>query len=98
MLVQIVRFKSALSDQDVMKTYRARSERYRALPGLRQKYYIKFSSGEHGAVYLWDSADALKRFKDSELARSIPDAYRVEGAPDVRVGEIVMVLRPDEPE
>jgi hypothetical protein len=33
-------------------------------------------------------------FRESDLARTIPEAYRVQGAPDVQVAEVVMVLHP----
>jgi heme-degrading monooxygenase HmoA len=95
MLTQIVRFRSALSDAEVMKVYASRAPRYRRTEGLLQKYYLRFdATEEHGAVYLWNSADDLRRFRESELARSIPDAYRVKGTPDIQVAEVVMVLHP----
>lgn len=96
MIVQIVRFESRLKDKDVLATYEARAPRYRALPGLLQKYYLRFpETGEHGAVYLWESESALKAFRDSELARTIPDAYAVRGEPEIRIAELVMTLRPE---
>lgn len=96
MLAQIVRFKSALSDEEVLKTYASRAPRYREVKGLAQKYYMRFpATEEHGAIYLWDSEEDLKRFRDSELARTIPDTYRVLGTPDIQVAEIVMALHPD---
>jgi heme-degrading monooxygenase HmoA len=96
MIAQIVRFKSGLSDERVLATYEARAPQYRALKGLKQKYYLKFSeTDEHGAVYLWDSKASLEAFRKSDLASTIPTAYQVEGAPDVTVAEWVMTLRPE---
>jgi heme-degrading monooxygenase HmoA len=96
MVVQIVRFKSALSDQEVQRTYEARAPQYRALSGLRQKLYLRFkATGEHGAIYVWDDEAAMARFRQSELARTIPEAYKVQGTPDVDVAEVVYTLRPD---
>jgi heme-degrading monooxygenase HmoA len=96
MVVQIVRFKSGLSDEEVLNTYEARAPRYRALAGLRQKYYLRFPrTGEHGAVYVWDSEQAMKDFRESQLARTISDAYQVQGASDIEVAEVVMLLRPE---
>lgn len=96
MIIQIVRFKSGLSEADVIKTYESRAPRYRALKGLIQKYYLKFpETGEHGAVYLWESEAALKEFRESELGRTISTAYQVQGTPDIRIGELVMALRSD---
>ena len=97
MVLQIVRFKSALPDEQVRKVYEERAPRYRALKGLVQKYYLRYqNTGEHGAVYVWESEAALKEFQESELRRTIPAAYQVEGAPDIRTAELVMTLRPAE--
>ena len=95
MLTQVVRFKSALSEDEVLEVYASRATRYKKVKGLLQKYYLRFdATKEHGAVYLWDSADDLRQFRESDLARSIPEAYRVQGTPDVQVAEVVMVLHP----
>jgi heme-degrading monooxygenase HmoA len=96
MIAQIVRFTSGMPEAEVLRTYRARAPQYRALTGLVEKYYLRFPGGEHGAVYLWESRDAMQAFRESDLARSIPDAYKVQGAPDVQIAEIVFALRGDE--
>jgi heme-degrading monooxygenase HmoA len=76
--------------------YQARAPQYQALKGLIQKYYLRFrTTGEHGALYLWESEEALKEFRESELARTIPNAYQIQGASDVVTADVVMVLRPD---
>jgi hypothetical protein len=96
MIAQIVRFRSGLSEPDVLRTYRARAPRYRAIAGLVEKYYLRFPGGEHGAVYLWNSSEAMQAFRESDLARSIPEAYDVQGAPQVEFAEVVFALRGDE--
>jgi heme-degrading monooxygenase HmoA len=95
MIIQIVRFKSELSDEEVVATYQARAPRYRELQGLAQKYYLRYpATGEHGAVYVWESEGALKEFRESELGRTISSAYQIQGAPNVQTAEVVMSLRP----
>lgn len=37
-------------------------------------------TGEFGAVFVWDSDEALAAFRESELARSIPGAYQANEA------------------
>jgi len=97
MIARIVRFKSGLLDERVLELCEARAPRYRALKGLRQKYYLKFpGAGEHGAVYLWESEEALQEFRVSELGQTISTAYEIQGAIDIRVASLVMTLRPDE--
>jgi hypothetical protein len=94
-LVQIVRYRSRLTDEDVLATVESRAPEYLAVPGLLQKYYLRFpTTGEHGGVYLWASTGSFQGFRESELARTIPNAYRVEGPPQVELADVSKVLYP----
>jgi heme-degrading monooxygenase HmoA len=96
MIIRLVKFKSALSDAEVLKLYDERAPQYRKLPGLLQKYYIKDrQTGDHGAVYLWDSVDSMKEFERSELSRSIPETYKILGKPRIEILDVVYTLRPE---
>jgi heme-degrading monooxygenase HmoA len=96
MIIRLVKFRSALSDAEVLKLYEQRAPQYRKLSGLLQKYYIKDrQTGEHGAVYLWDSVQSMEEFQRSELSRSIPEAYKIVGEPRIEVLDLVYTLRPD---
>jgi heme-degrading monooxygenase HmoA len=96
MIVQIVRFQSGLDPEEVQRKYEARAPLYRALPGLIQKYYPRYpATSEHGAVYLWESEEALEEFRRSDLGRTIADTYQVQGTPETRVGAVVLTLRPE---
>ena len=76
-------------------TVESRAPEYLVVPGLVQKYYLRFpGTGEHGGVYLWASRASFEAFRESELARTIPDAYRVEGAPHVELADVSKVLHP----
>jgi heme-degrading monooxygenase HmoA len=97
MIVQVVRFKSGLPYEEVVKKCEERAPQYRALKGLVQKYYLKFAGkDEYGAVYLWESEAALNEFQQSELRRTIPATYQVQGAPDIQTAELIMPLRAGE--
>jgi heme-degrading monooxygenase HmoA len=94
MIVQIVRFTSGLSDEQVLSLYESRAPRYRALKGLKEKYYLRYpETGEHGAVYVWESEAALKEFRESDLGRTIADTYKIQRASETRMAEVVMTLR-----
>lgn len=94
MIIRLVKFKSSLSDPEVLKLYVQRAPQYRELPGLLQKYYIKNNqTDEHGAVYLWDSLQSMEEFQQSGLSRSIPEAYRIIGQPRIEVLDLVYTLR-----
>ena len=92
MIVQLVRFRSALSDEEVRATYARRAPSYRDVPGLRQKYYLTYPTGEHGAVYVWESPEDLAAFRRSELARTMREAYRLEGDPQVEIAGVELAL------
>jgi heme-degrading monooxygenase HmoA len=96
MIVQVVKYKTGLSDADAAKTIAQRAPQYEALPGLRQKLYIREpGTGEYGGIYVWEDEDSMREFRESDLAATIPEAYRVEGDPRVEVFEVVSVLRPE---
>ena len=94
MYIHIVRFKSRLTADEVHERYQSRVAQYRQVPGLLQKYYLHYAaSDEHGAVYVWESPEALAAFRASGLGRSIGDVYQVE-VRDVREAEVVLTAHP----
>jgi Putative mono-oxygenase ydhR len=96
MVVQLVMFKSGLSAEDVRRTIEDRAPQYRALPGLVQKLYVRNGeTGEYGGLYVWKDAESLEEFRQSQLSRTIPEAYKVEGQPRRETAEVVYVLRED---
>lgn len=94
MHIQFVKFKSGLTDSDVRATMEKRAPQYRAIPGLVQKYYVREQeTGEYAGIYFWESEEALNEFRASELARTIPEAYAVNGAARVEILEVLFPLR-----
>ena len=93
-LVLLVRFKSRLTFEEVMKVVENRAPEFRALAGLQQKYYLHDeATGEVAGLYLWDSPEALTAYRESELRASIAQAYQAEGEPRVGVYRVVKTLR-----
>lgn len=93
-LVLLVKFRSPLSLEEVQRVVDSRIDEFRALDGLTQKYYLQDAeSGEYAGLYLWDSPEALADFRNSELRKTIAQAYRTEGEPRVEVFRIFDVLR-----
>ena len=43
MIVQLVRYGSRLTYDEVMERFAGRSDRYREVTGLLQKYYVHYS-------------------------------------------------------
>ena len=95
MVIQIVKFETELTEDEILATARGRVKDFRALPGLIQKYYVKLSEPNHyGGVYIWDSVESLSAFRESELAASIPRTYKVKGKPTVEILDALFELRP----
>ena len=94
MIIQCVRYRSGLSHEEVESRFRERSDRYRGVPGLLQKYYVRYSAtDEYGGVYVWDSAESLQRWRETALAESLSQTYQVEEAPRSELAEVMLVLR-----
>lgn len=91
-----VRFKSALSLAEVTEIVEQRAPEFAALAGLRQKYYLQdMMTGEYAGLYIWESAEALQEFRDSELRTTIAKAYQAIGEPNIEVYRVFKILRED---
>ncbi len=94
MIIQIVRLKTSLNEDELTKRAREREPQFKAIPGLLQKYYVKIDpEGQYGGIYVWDSKESLQAFKESELAKSIPAAYRVIETPNIEILDVLFRLR-----
>ena len=94
MVIQIVRLKSALTEEELLKRAHERVPRFRATSGLLQKYYARLGApGEMAGIYVWDSKESLQAFRETELAKSIPQAYETLEAPNIEVLDVLFQLR-----
>ena len=88
------KFRTNLPMARIMEIARERADEFRALPGLRQKYYFQdAATGEVGGLYLWDSEEALDAYRKSALRATIASAYETIGEPQIEVLNILMPLR-----
>lgn len=93
--VLFVRIKSDLEMEEFERRLLERRPRFRDVSGLTQKVYGRDSAtGDVCGIYFFESDEGLAEFRDSELARSIPEAYE---AVDVRreVYDVLYSLYPD---
>lgn len=94
MIVQIITLKSELPENELLEIAQERSERFKELPGLIQKYYLRLDEpGMYRGIYIWDSKKSMMAFKQSELAATIPTAYKIQGKPDVKISNLLFQLR-----
>ena len=74
--VLFVRISSALAPEELDRRLLERRPRFLEVPGLEQKVYGRDpETGDICGIYFFESAEALRSFRDSELARTIPAAY-----------------------
>ena len=94
MILQFIKLKSRLPEEDLLNKAHERKPEFEAIPGLLQKYYVKINEeGHYGGIYVWDSKESLITFKESDLAKSIPQAYEVVETPNVEIMNILFQLR-----
>jgi hypothetical protein len=95
MIMYIGRFRSRLSDEQVQAMFEERAPRYLEVPGLVEKLYLRFrETGEWGAAYVFDSEESLERFRESDLAASIPSAYEMDGAAQAELADVALLVEP----
>ena len=94
MIIQIIKLKTNLAEEELLKRAREREPQFKAIPGLLQKYYVKIGeSGQYGGIYVWDSPESLKSYRESDLAASIPEAYEIIEAPNIELLDVLFQLR-----
>lgn len=93
MEVLVILYKSGLSMDEVLSRFKKRSDKYRDVKGLLQKLYVRDESTDHvGGIYVFDSKESLEAFRNSDLEKSIGDAYEFVEPPTIRALEVVRVL------
>ena len=94
MIIQIIKLKSDLPQESLLEKARERAPQFEAIPGLIQKYYVKSAQpGQFAGIYVWDSMESIQAFRESDLAKSIPQAYEITEAPNIEVMDILFQLR-----
>lgn len=93
----LVRFRSPLSAEEALAVVEGRLPLFRGVPGLLHKFYLHIGEGEYGGFYVFESREAARAYRDSDLARGIIAAYRTAGPPQVEVFDIVESISGVEP-
>jgi hypothetical protein len=94
-VILFVRVKSDLEFAELERRVLERKPRFQEVPGLVQKIYGHDpATGDVCGIYFFENREALAAFRETELARTIPQAYE---ATDIRreVFEVLYPLRPE---
>lgn len=93
--ILFVRVKSQLDQQELDRRILERRPRFKEVPGLVQKVYGRDSAtGDTCGIYFFESQEALVKYRETELAKTIPSAYE---ATEIRpeVYEVLFSLHPE---
>jgi len=94
MIIANIKFETELTDEQALEIAKERLPLFLDIPGLIQKYYVKNAQpNEWTGVYIWDSLESMQNFRETDLAKSIPAAYKVKGQPQIEVNNVPMTLR-----
>jgi hypothetical protein len=94
--VLFVRIRSALAPDELDRRLLERRPRFLDVPGLEQKIYGRDpETGDVCGIYFFESGEALRSFRETELARTIPSAYEAD---EVRreAYDVLYPLRPEQ--
>lgn len=93
MIIQIFRFRSGLSRDEVDRHFQERAGRYREVLRLKQKYYVRFpATGEYRGIYVWDSRESLDAWRAGDLSGTLSGTYQVQGEPSRELAEVMLAL------
>lgn len=94
-VILYVRVKTQLEAGELERRVLERRPRFKGIPGLIQKIYGRDEvTGDVCGIYFFENQDALTAFQNTELAKTISEAYQ---ATDIRreVYDILYPLHPD---
>lgn len=78
MHIVAISYASELDYDEIDRLSRSRSDTYRNMTGLLQKYYIHDRANErYGGIYVFESATAADALFESDIHDSLRDTYAV---------------------
>ncbi|MDI9914189.1 YdhR family protein [Rhodococcus sp. IEGM 1379] len=93
MWIVSMRMKIEASDEETERKSREGFEKFRALEGLTQKYYIRnHETGELGGVYLFETKEAVDAYVNGPIVASVAERFGVIGEVKLEVVEVLMTL------
>lgn len=97
-IIELVRFASRLTADEVLERFEDGSGKYRQVPGLLQKYYIHSpATDEYGGVYVWDTEDSLQAWRETYPLSTLAGTYQVKDEPHRELLDVMVVLHADRP-
>ncbi|MDG3012637.1 monooxygenase [Rhodococcus sp. D2-41] len=96
MVIVRMRFDSKLSEADQEKLSIGGLDKFRQLPGLKQKYYVRNRDQETvGGIYFFETREAAEAYVNGPIVASVGDRFKAEGAVEVEILDIELTLHDD---
>ncbi len=93
MVIQYIKFKTELTEQEVIEVARKREPQVSKVPGLNRTYYLKpHADGFYGGMYVWETKEDMDNYRKSDLGKRIPDDYKIIGTVEIQVMDVFMSL------
>lgn len=78
MEIVLITYESELDVDEIDALFRERSQKYREMDGLLQKFYLHDEErGRVGGIYVFDSEASRDKLFESDIHASLREAYKV---------------------
>jgi hypothetical protein len=93
MWIVSMRFRSELDEAEIIRLSEESFPKFRAVPGLRQKYYVKNAdTGLVGGIYLFESEQTARDYVAGPIPAAVPQRFNVSGEVAIEVLEVALTL------
>ncbi|MCW2921047.1 MAG: hypothetical protein JWL76_921 [Thermoleophilia bacterium] len=91
------RFRTTMSDDELIERMESRLSIFREVEGLLQKYYCREAeTGAFCGVYLFDTPEHATAYRAGKVISGIPEALQLDGEMRVEQIDLIMALRADQ--
>lgn len=93
MLMEIVRFKTDLSEESLQQLLDEKRDTYRHARGLVQQVFLRRpGSDEYAAVYLWEGGESHRASRPFKPEAALAADHRIVGDPSLERFEVMSIL------
>lgn len=91
--VVTMRFKSHLPEDELRRLSEAGLDKFRALPGLSQKYYVQNPETKlSGGVYIFHTRQAAEDYVNGPIATTVKDRFGADGGVEIEILDVLYTL------
>lgn len=88
-----MRFASNKTQEELDELSNAGLEKFRSLPHLGQKYYVKNEqTGQVGGIYVFHTRQAAEDYAHGPIVASVRERYGIDGELTLEILDVLMTL------